>query len=121
MDAALLGDKLPEVTRNLVTTYQAASLFAVAGIERARKCLQGEHSVTCCHSTCFSAFQGFSGVATRGSAAVCDPNPPRPFARSRDDCVDISISPKMLFQRGQLRTANSASFWASPSTGERDE
>ena len=30
-----------------------------------------------------SAFQGFSGVA-RGSAAVCDPNPPRPFARYRE-------------------------------------
>ena len=29
-----------------------------------------------------SAFQGFPRVAG-GSAAVCDPNPPRPFARSR--------------------------------------
>ena len=31
-----------------------------------------------------SAFQGFpTGVTKGGSAAVCDPNPPRPFARCR--------------------------------------
>ena len=30
-----------------------------------------------------SASQGFCGDHQRGSAAVCDPNPPRPFARVR--------------------------------------
>ena len=30
-----------------------------------------------------SAFQGLCGGHERGSAAVCDPNPPRPFARYR--------------------------------------
>ena len=32
----------------------------------------------------WSAFQGFCGGDQRGSAAVCDPNPPRPFARYRE-------------------------------------
>ena len=31
-----------------------------------------------------SAFQGLSGVGGGGSAAVCDPNPPRPFAQYRN-------------------------------------
>ena len=31
----------------------------------------------------WSAFQGSAGVTRGGSAAVCDPNPPRPFARYR--------------------------------------
>ena len=38
-----------------------------------------------------SAFQGSPRVAGGGSAAVGDPNPPRPFARSRlgrVDCFD---------------------------------
>ena len=30
-----------------------------------------------------SAFQGLCAGHERGSAAVCDPNPPRPFARYR--------------------------------------
>ena len=30
-----------------------------------------------------SAFQGLCGGHQKGSAAVCDPNPPRPFARYR--------------------------------------
>ena len=34
----------------------------------------------CCDSTI--PFQELSGVARGGSAAVCDPNPPRPLARS---------------------------------------
>ena len=36
--------------------------------------------MTCCH--CALHFRGSPRVAG-GSAAVCDPNPPRPFARSR--------------------------------------
>ena len=39
MDAAVLGDRLPEVTQSL-SSAQAASLCS-AGIGRARKCLQG--------------------------------------------------------------------------------
>ena len=31
-----------------------------------------------------SAFQGLCRGVQRGSAAVCDPNPPRPFARYGD-------------------------------------
>ena len=58
-------------------------LFAVAGIERARKCLRGEHFVRCSDSTHGLLFRGSGGVPRGGSAAVCDPNPPRPFARYR--------------------------------------
>ena len=47
-----------------------------AGIGRTRKCLQGEHFVRCCHSIHSLFFRVFSGVVG-GSAAVCDPNPPR--------------------------------------------
>ena len=57
-----------------VSSAQAAPLCSV-GIERARKCLQGLQFVRCC--------QGLCGGHQRGSAAVCDPNPPRPFARYR--------------------------------------
>ena len=39
MDAAVLGDRLPEVTQSL-SSAQAASLCS-SGIGRARKCLQG--------------------------------------------------------------------------------
>ena len=38
----------------------------------------------CCHSTHGLFFRGSRGIAG-GSAAVCDPNPPRPFARSREN------------------------------------
>ena len=70
---------------------QAASLCS-ACIERTQKCLQGvcvcAHFVRCCQSTQYpqSAFQGvFRGLpgGGGGSAAACDPNPPRPFARYR--------------------------------------
>ena len=54
-----------------------------AGIERARKCLQGFHFMRCCHSTHGLHFRGSVGVTRGGAAAVCDPNPPRPFARYR--------------------------------------
>ena len=37
----------------------------------------------CCHSTHGLLFRGSAGITPGGSAAVCDPNPPRPFARYR--------------------------------------
>ena len=37
-----------------------------------------------------SAFQGSAGVTRGGSAAVWDPNPPRPFARCREICIKSS-------------------------------
>ena len=37
----------------------------------------------CCHSAHGLLFRGSAGVTRGGSAAVCDPNPPRPFARYR--------------------------------------
>ena len=42
-----------------------------------------------------SAFQGSLRVAGGGSAAVCNPNPPRPFARKR-------IKSPLLWGRGNL-------------------
>ena len=71
MDAAVLRDRLPEVTQSL-SSAQAAALCS-AGIERARKCLQGGHFVRCCHTT-HSLFRDLPGAAgVVGSAAVCDP------------------------------------------------
>ena len=73
MDAAGLGDRLPEVTQKPFLS-------------------QGSLSLQCRHWESFcemqtqypqSAFQGSSGGPQRRSAAVCDPNPPRPFARYR--------------------------------------
>ena len=42
------------------------------------------------------AFQGFCRGRRRGSAAVCDPNPPCPFARYR-----LVFSPSFLHSRSQ--------------------
>ena len=50
-----------------------------------------------------SAFQGFCGDHQKGSAAVCDPNPPRPFARSR------STTARLLIARLRGRTATQRS------------
>ena len=61
-----------EVTKGL-SMAQAASLCS-AGMERAQKCLQGEHFVRCCQST-HSLLQEFSkgcGGGGGGSAAVCN-------------------------------------------------
>ena len=48
-----------------LSSAQAASLCS-AGIERARKCLQAEHFVRCCHSTRSLLFRGSPGVARGG-------------------------------------------------------
>ena len=87
-DAAVLGDRLPEVTQKPFPG-QAASLCS-AGIERARKCLQGYHFVRCCH-TARSLLSGSSLGVAGESAAVCDPNPPRPSARSRRNISKHSL------------------------------
>ena len=63
MDAAVLGDRLSEGTQKpLLGPGSPCS----AGIERARKCLQGEHFVRCCHSTHGLLFRGSAGVTRRG-------------------------------------------------------
>ena len=64
-----------------LSSAQAASLCS-AGIERARECLQGYHFEMLSQYP-QSAFYGVLRGSRVGSAAVCDPNPPRPFARSR--------------------------------------
>ena len=46
-----------------------------------------------------SAFQGFCRCHQRGSAAVCDPSPPRPFARCRfsgDNCWGFKFPLEIL-------------------------
>ena len=40
----------------------------------------------CCHSAHGLLFRDCAGGHQRGSAAVCAPNPPRPYARSRSCC-----------------------------------
>ena len=82
MDTAVLGDRLPEVSQRSLSSAQAASLCS-AGIVRALTCPQGDHFVRCCHSTQSLLFRDFRGGPQRRSAAVCNPNPPRPFARYR--------------------------------------
>ena len=77
-----------------LSSAQAASLCS-AGIERARKA-----GLACCEMLPQypqSAFQGFS-KGRRGSAAVCDPNPPRLFARS-----SFSRNPLVPFSFQQTR------------------
>ena len=77
-----------------LSSARAASLYSLS-IERAQKCLQGKHFVSCGHSShslLFGCFLGSPG----GSAAVCDPNPPRPFAR-----YGITLTrryPKLIFR-----------------------
>ena len=51
-----------------LSSAQAGSLCS-AGIERARKCLQGDHFLRCCDSTRSLLFRGFGG-REGGSAAV---------------------------------------------------
>ena len=48
-----------------LSSGQAASLCS-AGIERTRKCLQGEHCVRCCHSAHSLVFRGFQVVVEGG-------------------------------------------------------
>ena len=55
-----------------------------------------------------SAFQGVLRGALGGSAAVCDPNPPRPFARSRLE-IGINHLTKGRFRR-RVVLANVPSF-----------
>ena len=61
-------------------------LLAVPALRELEKCLQGEFFVRCCHSTYRLLVRASPGVAREAqqpSAAVCDPDPPCPFARYR--------------------------------------
>ena len=81
MDAAGLGDRLPEGTQKPLLRIGSPSL----------QCWHWESSKVlaglafCEMQTQYprSAFQGLCGGHQRWSAAVCDPNPPCPFARYR--------------------------------------
>ena len=82
MDAAVLGDRLPKGHQKLA---QAAPLCS-AGIERERESSKVLAGLAFCEMMSQyprSAFQGLCGGHQRRSVAVCDPNPPRPFARCR--------------------------------------
>ena len=82
MDAAGLGDRLPDGAQKSFLGPGRPSL----------QCRHWETSNVLVGLAFFemlsqyprSAFQGHCGGHQRGSAAVCDPNPPRPFARSRE-------------------------------------
>ena len=101
MDAAVLGDRLPEVTQK--PFLGPGSLSRSAGIERARKCMQGLRT---CEMPSQYLLKGFRGFA-RGSAAVCDPNPPRPFARHRCHTVFLwhLICPQFAGSPGKCRSS----------------
>ena len=60
--AAVLGGRVPEVSQQL--SLGPGSLSCSTGIERTRKCLQGEPFVRCCDTVLTSCFSGsFPGVA----------------------------------------------------------
>ena len=101
MDVAVLGERLPEVTQKPFLGSSTLSLQcqhcenskALAGLVFCEMLSQYPQS----------AFQGSPRVAGGGgSAAVCDPNPPRPFARSRSlghfnsFCVSVYLGGRPL-------------------------
>ena len=55
-----------------------------------------------------SAFQGVSGGRQGGLAAVCDPNPTRPFVQYGQIVAPIQSSAKRLVQDSALRGNQSA-------------
>ena len=81
MDAAVLGDRLPEGTQKPLLgpgspplqRRHGASSTVLAGLAFFEMLSQYPRS----------AFQGLCRDHQRGLAAVCDPNPPCPFARYR--------------------------------------
>ena len=95
-DAAVLGDRLPEV--NQKPFLGPGSFFLQCWHrERARSACRVSILLRCCHSTHSLLFRGSPGVA---SAAVRDPNPPRPSARSRVKKVPKSLGVhKILFRK----------------------
>ena len=60
----------------------------------------------CCHSTHSLLFRALRG-SPGGSAAVCDPNPPRPFARSRFQGPKNPASPFALDKTRDLSVQES--------------
>ena len=83
MDAAVLGDRLPEVTQKPLLGSSTLSMQCQHW--ESSKVLAGLVFCEMLSQYPQSAFQGSPRVAGGGggSAAVCDLNPPRPFARSR--------------------------------------
>ena len=81
MDAAVLGDRLPEVTQKPFLGPKSLSLQCrhwesskvLAGLALCE--MPSQYQKVC--------FLGTLGGSPEGSAAVRDPNPPRPFARYR--------------------------------------
>ena len=87
MDAAVLGDRLLEGTHK-PPPWPRQPLFAVPAL-RELEMLAGLAFCEMLSQYPRSAFQGLCGGHQRGSAAVCDPNPPRPFARYREYRLEI--------------------------------
>ena len=90
MDAAALGDRLPEGTQKPLLGPWSPSMQC-----RHRESSKVPAGLAFCEMLSQypqSAFQGSAGVS-RGSAAVCDPHPPRPFARYR---LDVSSKGKLI-------------------------
>ena len=83
MDVAVLGDRLPEVTRKPFLGSSSLSLQCRHwGSSKVLGGLVLLWDAVTVPTVCLSGFsEGWRGGG--GSAAVCDPNPPRPFARSR--------------------------------------
>ena len=102
-----LANIMPETTQKPILGPGSRS-FCSAGIERNRKRLQGEHLVRCRHSTHSQLVRGFPGGCRWGSAALCDPNPPRPFARFSFTIVRRCF--RGLLSRGCKSSARKASF-----------
>ena len=82
MDSAFLGGRLPEVTQKPLLGSSCLSLQCQHW--ESSKVLAGLVFCEMLPQCPQSAFQGSSRAAGRGgrAPAVCDPNPPHPFARS---------------------------------------
>ena len=87
MDAAVLGDRLLEGTQKPLLGPGSPSLQSQHW--ESSKVLGRLAFCEMLSQYPRSAFQGLCGGHQRGSAAVCDPDPPRPFARSRyyGECI----------------------------------
>ena len=80
-DAAVLGDRLLEVTQK--PALGSSSLSLQCRHWESSKVLAGLAFCDMLSQYPQFAFHGILQGPPGGSAAVCDPNPPRPFARSR--------------------------------------
>ena len=111
MDAAVLGDRLPKGTQKPLLGPGSPSLQCrhwespkvLAGLAFCEMLLQYSQS----------ASQGFCGGHQRRSAAVCDPNPPRPFARCRYYFYRISCMNALFSPTRKLGAKGDAKWWPS--------